>query len=487
MSDVIAATAAGKVRGAETDGIDSFKGVPYAAPPIGDRRFRPPAPVEAWDGIREALSLPPSCPQPASRPLGWNDEPSLDEDCLYLNVWTPAVGDDARRPVMFWIHGGGYAIGSGSWPIYDGENLARRGDSVVITVNHRLGPLGYLHLADIAGDEFASSGNNGMLDLIAALEWVRDNVEQFGGDPGNVTVFGESGGGAKISTLLAMPSARGLFHRAIIQSGPSMRVMSERRANESAHRLLDELEIDSDNLSALWDLPAERLVETRSGSLGRMGFTPVLDGTVIPDHTANALAEGTAIDVPLIIGCNRDEGAGQLPETLDEAALRERLAIYGDDHVDEIVSTYQKVFPDASELDIYSWVLTDSRMRYGSIQLAERHAAMSSPTYMYLYCCTTAGRAGHGYEIVYHMDNLGQGANTPSAPRQALADEMSEAWVAFARSGDPNHPGLADWATYDLDQRATMYFDRGESVVHLDPEAPTRELWDRLLARPTRD
>ncbi|MFP4513106.1 MAG: carboxylesterase/lipase family protein [Acidimicrobiales bacterium] len=483
MSETIASTHAGEVRGTSGDGVMSFKGVPYAAPPVGDRRFRPPAPVEPWEGARDALTLPPSCPQPSGRPEGWMPEPSIDEDCLYLNVWTPGV-DDARRPVMFWIHGGGYAIGSGSWPIYDGERLARRGDAVVITVNHRLGPLGYLHLAEIAGDEFASSGNNGMLDLVAALEWTRDNIERFGGDPGNVTVFGESGGGAKISTLLAMPAARDLFHRAIIQSGPSMRVMSQRRATESARRLLDELEVGEANLSALWDLPAERLIGS-SGGMSRMGFTPVLDSTVVPSHPADALADGSAIDVPLIIGCNRDEGAGQLPDELDEAGLRERLASYGDEAVDDIVSTYEKVFPEASPLDIYSYVLTDSRMRYGSIQLAERHAtAMSSPTYMYLFCAQTAGRAGHGYEIVYHMDNLGQGARPPSPARQALADQMSDAWLAFARRGDPNHEGLTHWPAYDPIDRATMYFDRGGGTVHRDPETPTRELWEHLLTRP---
>ncbi len=485
MSGIIASTSAGRVQGTRSDGIAVFKGVPYAAPPTGDRRFRPPAPLEPWEGVRDALSLPPSCPQPSARPQGWPQEPSLDEDCLYLNVWTPGVDDGGARPVMVWIHGGGYAIGSGSWPLYDGERLARRGDAVIVSLNHRLGPLGFLHLASIAGEEFASSGNNGMLDLVAALEWVRDEITHFGGDPANVTVFGESGGGAKISTLLAMPAARGLFHRAVVQSGPALRVTSERRAEKAARGLLEELDIDEANLSALWDLPAEALVATTGGGLSRMGFTPVLDGEVVPRHPGDALADGTAADVPLLVGCNRDEGAGQLPRDLDDAGLRERLTVYGADHVEEIITTYRDVFPDASPLDLYSYVLTDSRMRYGSIRMAELHSTgTTSPTFLYLFCCELAGRAGHGYEIAYHMDNLGQTATQPSASRQALADAMSDAWLAFARTGDPNHAGLPDWPTFDLDRRATMYLDRPECVVHDDPESPTRELWARLLDRP---
>src|SRR5690606_16856810 len=194
MSDTIAVTRTGALRGTDLDGVLAFKGVPYAAPPVGDRRFRPPAPVEPWEGTRDALTFAPSCPQPDQRPPGWPQEHALDEDRRYLNVWTPSI-DDGARPVMVCIHGGGHAAGSGSWPLYDGANLARRGDVVVVTVNHRLGALGYLHLGAIAGEEFATSGNNGQLDLVASLEWVRDNIAAFGGDPGNVTVFGESGGG----------------------------------------------------------------------------------------------------------------------------------------------------------------------------------------------------------------------------------------------------------------------------------------------------
>lgn len=483
MSDPIAVTGAGQLRGLNHDGVMSFKGVPYAAPPVGDLRFRAPRPVEAWDGVRDAVAPPPSCPQPQTRPPGWPQEHAEDEDCLYLNVWTPDL-DDAARPVMFWIHGGGYAIGSGSWPLYDGENLARRGDVVVITVNHRLGPLGFLHLAEIGGEEFSSSGNNGMLDLITALEWVRDNVAAFGGNPDNVTVFGESGGGAKISTLLAMPQAAGLFHRSVIQSGPGVRVLSPRRATEAANNLLDELEVTADNLSALWDIPAEVLVGGGSGALSRMAFAPVLDGIAVTAHPIKALADGSAIDVPMMIGCNRDEGAGSLPAELDEVGLRERLAAYGADHVDEMLAIYRQVHPDATEIDILSFVLTDSRMRYGSIQMAEAQAkGMTSPAFMYFFTYPLGGRAGHGYEIAFHFDNVASAYGHESPDRRHLADEMTEAWVAFARHGDPSHAGIDPWPSYEVPTRATMILAKGGSYIENDPAAPTRELWERIFAR----
>ena len=479
MTDVLVSTSAGSLRGTTADGVAVFKGVPYAAPPVGDLRFRPPAPVEAWDGTRDAAAYGPSCPQPRQRPAGWSQEDRESEDCLYLTVWTPDATPARRRPVLVWIHGGGYAIGSGSWPLYDGAALARRGDVVVVTVNHRLGPLGYLHLDGLVeGPEFAASGNNGMLDLVAVLEWVRDEIGAFGGDPGNVTIFGESGGGAKVSVLLAMPAARGLFHRAAIQSGPGLRVTKPTRATELARKLLDELGAAEDP-SILWSLPADRFVEA-GAVVGRMGFSPVLDGTVIPTQPGDALAAGTAADVPLIVGCNRDESAGTLPKELDETGLRARLAAYGEDHVDEILAVYRRLFPESSEIDLLSFVLTDSRMRYGSIRLAElRVKGAASPVFQYFFTYELGGRAGHGYEIAFVFDNLGHA----SATRKTLADKMSEAWLAFARDGDPGHSGLPKWPAFSLPGRSTMLFGRDGGVVVDDPSGPARELWDRLLTR----
>jgi para-nitrobenzyl esterase len=479
MDAVIATTHIGKVRGQPLDGpVLAFKGIPYAAPPVGRLRFRPPQPAEPWSDVRDARTLPPSCPQPKGRPAGWTQETQESEDCLYLNVWTPdLVGD---RPVMVWFHGGGYAIGSGSWPLYDGASLARRGDVVVVTVNHRLGPLGYLHLGELSGDpELASSGNAGMLDLVAVLEWVQENAAAFGGDAGNVTIFGESGGGAKVSTLLAMPAARGLFHRAIIQSGPGVRVGSVARATEGARSFLKDVGVPVDDLEKLWALPAEALVAA-SASVGRAGFRPVLDGVTVTAHPGEALAAGTAADVPIMIGCNQDEGAGTLPRALDEDGLRQRLAIHGEDHVEEILDVYRRLFPDASPIDILSATLTDSRMRAGSVQLAEaQDLGMAAPAFQYFFTYSRGGRAGHGYEIAFAFDNLGAEAAGSSA--QDLADRMSEAWLAFARTGDPNHDDIPKWPPYTAGERATMVFGR-EVEVALDPSGPARELWARLAA-----
>ncbi|MBK5222259.1 MAG: carboxylesterase/lipase family protein [Acidimicrobiia bacterium] len=491
-STAIASTTAGAVRGSIDRGVLTFTGVPYAAPPVGALRFRPPQPVEPWDGVRDALELAPSCPQPTERPPGWPQEHSIDEDCLYLNVWTPALADGGARPVMVWIHGGGYAIGSGSWPLYDGANLARRGDVVSISVNHRLGPFGYLHLGGLADghmddDEAASSGNNGMLDLVATLEWVRDNAAAFGGDPGNVTIMGESGGGAKVTTLLAMPAARGLFHRAAIQSGPGLRATSPERATSAARELAAALGA-TDDPSRLWSASAEEILTAASGtSAGRMGFSPVLDGRAIPAHPGDALARGEAADVPVIVGCNRDEAAGSLPSELDDAALRSRLArtpgIDGDEVIEEVVGSYRAAHPDATDVDLLSFALTDQRMRAGSIQLAEaKSKGSSTPVWQYFFTYEMGGRAGHGYEIAFMLDNLDIGGTPASAPRQRLADAMSEAWIAFARSGDPNHAGLADWPPFTVPERSTMILGRDACEAVDDPSRPTRELWERIAA-----
>ena len=308
MADSTAKTTPGNVRGTSDAAVLAFKGIPYAAPPTGVRRFRPPEPVAPWPGVRDAIDYGPSCPQPSARPQGWSQEPRLSEDCLYLNVWTPGLDGAARRPVMVWFHGGGFSIGSGSWPVYDGAALARRGDVVVVTVNHRLGIFGYLHLAEVAPD-LASSGNAGMLDLVAALQWVRDNIAAFGGDAANVTIFGESGGGAKVSTLHAMPAARGLFHRAIVQSGPGLRVKPRAQAEEVARTTIEKLGVAADP-AALQALSTERLARSTDRARGAQARSrSALCSTTCtsPLTPATALETGAAPDVPMVIGCNRDE------------------------------------------------------------------------------------------------------------------------------------------------------------------------------------
>ena len=477
----------GAIKGVESaDGkVRVFKGIPYAAAPVGPLRWKPPQPVLPWEGVRPAVEFGARAMQDHI----WDDmfffDPGPSEDCLYLNVWTPALG--GSRPVMVWFHGGGYTIGSGSWPLYDGTNLARRGDVVVVTVNHRLGSLGYLHLGEICGEAFASSGNVGMLDCVAVLEWVRDNAQAFGGDPGNVTIFGESGGGAKVSTLLAMPAARGLFHRAAIQSGPGLQARTVEQATRHACKLLEILGIDEQRATALWDVPPDKLVEAQT-ELGMRGFGPVVDDAVLPDHPGRALRNGTAADVPILVGCNKDEASMGLqpfledPSKLDDAAFRERLEVYGE-HADELVRTYEELFPDASRADLLCAIQTDGGMRMGSIRLAEaRLSGGTAPVFMYFFRWEAGAlRSAHGFEIMFVFDNVGRTTRREvSSSRAELSSRMSEAWLAFARSGDPNHPGLPRWPAYTTPDRATMVFDRGVCWIDDDPSGPAREVWEKI-------
>ena len=338
-ADIVVETTSGKVRGAEERGVSIFKGIPYAAPPVGERRFRPPQTVEPWSGVRDALSYGNMAVQsenvfalPADLLAIFDlaGRQKLDEDCLYLNVWTSGLSG-ARRPVLFWCHGGAFITGSGSSPWSDGANLCRIDDVVVVSFNHRLGALGYLHLADIAGGDFSGAGTAGVMDIVAALEWVRDNIAAFGGDPGNVTIFGESGGGAKVSVLMALPSAKGLFHKAIIQSGPAVQMADRDDGTRTARQVLEHLGLDAKKAGELRRLPAKRLLEAQVAVLAgvsranfadrrRLGFNPVIDGNVFPGGPFAPKAPDISADVPLMIGSNKDEMTlflGHLPWVTD--------------------------------------------------------------------------------------------------------------------------------------------------------------------------
>lgn len=487
-----AMTSCGKVQGQVTGGVASFKGIPYAAPPVGALRFQPPAPASPWTGVRDALDYGPSCPQPSARPQGWSQEPSLSEDCLYLNVWTPGADDGAKRPVMLWLHGGGYSIGSGSWPVYDGSALARRGDVVVVTVNHRLGILGFLDLREQGGAEFGASGNAGMLDLVAALKWVRDNVAAFGGDSSNVTIFGESGGGAKVSTLLAMPGARGLFHRAIVQSGPGLRVRVPNQAAELTSSVISDLGIAAGDVRALQALAVEKLSEAHAklGRAATFAFSPVLHKVDLPEHPGRAMKNGTAADIPMIIGTNRDEATlflarngAQGAGSLDEDGLRKKLAMLGD-AAPATIDAYRATRPGASPYDVLVAIESDRMMRVPSIELAERKlAGGKAPVYMYLFRWASGPLgSAHGFEIAFAFDNARPPVMAASEGRQALADRMSEAWLAFARSGNPDHAGIPTWPAYSTAERATMIFDRGLASVEHDPCGDDRKAWDSAKA-----
>src|SRR3954452_19370695 len=361
-------TAAGKVRGAGSNGISAFKGIPYGAPTGGANRFMPPRPPAPWAGIREGASYHAQAPQMPGRPerrpelrtiLGPADTSPESEDCLTLNVWTPGIGDGAKRPVMVWLHGGAFAYGSGNRAVTDGANLAWRGDVVVVSVNHRLNIFGFLHLADVGGERYAQSGNAGMLDLVAALAWVRDNIERFGGDPGNVTIFGESGGGGKVSVLLAMPEARGLFHRAMIQSGAAIRVRMSERASALTEAALNELGIARGDFERLHEGPAERLAIAIAPAVRAIGrpqlplldgydFGPTVDGTDLPAQPFDPAAPGTARDIPLLIGGTREESGFFLGDDdevwerrVSEASLHRRIEAVAGPEAGRVLDLYR--------------------------------------------------------------------------------------------------------------------------------------------------
>jgi para-nitrobenzyl esterase len=505
----IIATADGPIRGLVKDGVAAYKGIPYAAPPVGKRRFQAPAPVAGWTSVFDATGFGAPCMQSYDRELTESDlslqmatvftmrsEMKIDnEDCLYLNVWAPTEPSDDKRPVMVWFHGGGYSYGSGSWPVYDGASLARRGDVVVVTVNHRLNVFGYLHLAELGGADWADSGNAGMLDLIASLEWVRDNIAGFGGDPGNVTIMGESGGGSKVSTLMAMPAADGLFHKAVIQSGPGLTGVPAEAANRSAEAVLAELGVDARNLSALQTLRSEELLAAldaaqaaAGGSFGGLRLAPVVDGRHLPRHPFTPDAPAAARDIPVLIGFNKDEWTifntgepwfGQLTE----AELIERAAGIAGEKAGALLAAERGHHPDYSPTYLYNVLMSDARMLIGSALLAERKAAQDgAPVFMYYLTWETPVGDGimkspHTLDMPLMFANVDKSVSlTGDGPEaRALERQMSEAWLAFARTGDPNHAGLPEWPPYDAADRSTLIFDVKPEVVS-DPKGDVRAI-----------
>jgi para-nitrobenzyl esterase len=495
----IVETASGQVEGSTEGGIQVFKGIPYAAPPTGPNRLRAARPVEPWTGVRTATEFANWAPQNDPLTTLTGEAPGAQgEDCLALNVWTP--GTEGRRPVMVWIHGGAFVSGSGASSIYNGTRLAGRGDVVVVTVNYRLGLLGFLAHPDLADDQAdGAAGTWGLLDQVAALRWVRDNIAAFGGDPDNVTIFGESAGGMSVSDLLAMPAARGLFRRAIVQSGPPNASAMD-AAETTTAKLLAELGVTSP--AAIRDLPVGQLLAAQLSLIterrGAMSLIPVVDGASLPVAPRKALADGSAKGIDLMIGTNRDEWkmfmvADPANRDPDEEVLHRRIdgafrfsdvALSPEVVIDGYRAARTARGDSADPRELWSAIESDRIFRVGSIRAAEAQAA-HAPTYMYLFTWESPAMRGalgacHALEIPFVFNTLGVttmsrfAGSGPAA--DALSDQMSDAWVAFARTGNPNHGGIPDWPTYDSTRRATMDFGPDTRIVDA-PYDEERLVW----------
>ena len=495
-SNLVVTTRQGQVRGHVSEGVAAFKGIPYAASPFGPNRFQPPRPPQSWDGVRDALEYGRVAPQPPYAPpfdrlLG--DQGLPGEDCLNLNVWTPDPSSGGL-PVMVWIHGGAFMRGSGALPTYDGSRFARHGVACV-TINYRLGADGFLYLGD-------GIANRGLLDQIAALEWVQENIEVFGGDPAKVTIFGESAGAFSVATLLSMPRAKGLFQRAIAQSGAAQHTSSVATAQMVGRNLADKLGV-APTMTAIATVPLVRLVEAQAelaqelavrpeparwGEVAANGmiFEPVVDGEVVPARPIERIVAGASADVDLMVGTTTEEWRFFLVPTgaidrVTEDRLSTTARVMGLD-VEHALAVYRASRPEATPGDLLGALITDWFFRIPAIRLAEAHDKNGGSTYLYEFAWRSPlfdGRFGavHAVEIGFVFDNLGRdGAMTlaGSEPPQALADVMHRAWVAFATNGAPG------WSPYDSRARTVMRFDGAGGTVVIDPAANERRLWDGI-------
>jgi para-nitrobenzyl esterase len=482
-------TASGKIRGSVVNKIYAFRGVPYGASTAGEGRFMPPSKPQPWTGVKDTIELGIRSPQlPGGEPpevVVMDRREPMGEDCLMLNVWTPSVRG-GKRPVILWLHGGGYATGSAGFIMYDGANFARRQDAVFVGVNHRLNVFGYLYLAGLGGAKYAQSANIGQMDIIAALEWVRDNISRFGGDPNNVTICGQSGGGGKVSNLLAMPAAKGLFHRAIIQSGANLRSTTIEDANKSTETFLAKLNLRANQIDELQKMPMQQLLDAMKGTQG-LRLAPVVDGKTLPAHPFDPAAPEVSANVPILLGSMETEDtffAGTPVDDMDDATLHQRVkqALRSDDaDADRMIGVYRRVFSKITNIDVYLKMLADNTRRANAIALADRKMALAkAPAYLYYFTWRSPIRDGkmkayHTLEIPFAFDNVDEAKTMTgdSQERYPLQDRVSGAWAAFARTGNPSHKGLPNWPAYNAGQRPTMILNTQCKAVN-DPHHEER-------------
>ena len=488
---VVVETAQGKVRGRRKAGVSVFKGLRYGADTGGANRFLPPQPVAPWTGVQDALSFGDQCPQMRGMLA---DKGPMSEDCLRVNVWTPAA-DTAGRPVMLWFHGGGFEAGSASQKVYDGARLALRGDVVVVTINHRLNVYGHCYLGDRMGEAYAGSGNAGYLDLIAAMRWVRENIAAFGGDPDKVTIFGQSGGGRKVSLCYAGADAQGLFARGIVQSGSHLRIQTPEQATRLTDALLAQLEIAPADIGKLLEVPVETLTRAQLRVMRetRSRFSPVLDGLAFTEHPFLPQAPARSSALPMMVGTTRTELSNQLGYEdgafdLDMAELRRRLARFvPSEDVENAIATFRGSNPGASPSELY-FTIASARgyVLDATIMAEQRVRADAAPTYLYQLTWRSPADGGkhisqHTLDLPFMFDNVAAATHLTgpeSEETRAMARAMADTWISFARTGDPNNAAIPEWRPYDLTERSTLLFEVPPRLAS-DPWGAEREFMSR--------
>lgn len=499
--EALVSTRSGKLEGVFEDGVFAFMGVPYSAPPVGKLRWLPPQPVTPWEGVRPAKeygAIPPQNELPGGEIIPGKVEEPQDEDCLFLNIWTNGL-DEGRRPVMVWIHGGAFIIGSGSEAMYRNGNIVNRGDMVLVSINYRLGALGFMNLNEITGGKIPATGCEGLMDQVAALQWIRDNIGAFGGDPDNITVFGESAGGMSIGSLMSMPSAKGKFHKAILESGAGNTVSSLEEGVDAASRFLDILGLNGSDADALRSLTVEQVLDAQQ----KLGFymmkeegritphQPVVDGIVLPEIPVEAIEKGSAADIKTLAGTNLEEFklfavTDPTMRNVDEDDMTNRLKkLIPPEQVSNVIAAYRKGREsrgeDTSPKEILIAIQSDLMFRISCLKLVEAQCKNNQPAYNYLFTWKSPMMGGilgacHALEIGFVFGNFDDRFCGSGPEAEELSKRMQDAWFAFARTGDPSCESLGKWEPY-CENRATMIFDK-ECRVENAPYEDERAIWD---------